>query len=122
MTTAWRTSRSSVRTAPRLSTRICGRKNRICLEVRPCLHCGAEFLPKYASQRYCSQACGVHNSPGHDPHPERRKVQRPPYQRLMAELAATNYSLVARRYGVSDNAVRKWVRWYEADRERREAA
>jgi transposase-like protein len=37
----------------------------------------------------------------------------------MAELAATNYCAVARRYGVSDIAVRKWVRWYEADGERR---
>ena len=100
----------------------CGRKNTIYGVPRVCLHCEAEFLPKYASQRYCSQACGVHSSPGHDPHPERRKVQRPPYQQLMGELEATNYSAVARKYGVSDNAVRKWVRWYEADRERREAA
>ena len=100
----------------------CGRKNTIYGVPRVCLRCEAEFLPKYASQRYCSQACGVHSSPGHDPHPERRKVQRPPYQQLMGELEATNYSAVARKYGVSDNAVRKWVRWYEADRERREAA
>jgi transposase-like protein len=35
----------------------------------------------------------------------------------MAELAASNYSAVGRRYGVSDNAVRKWVRWYEASRD-----
>jgi transposase-like protein len=34
----------------------------------------------------------------------------------MAELAASNYSAVGRKYGVSDNAVRKWVRWYEQER------
>ena len=25
------------------------------------------------------------------------------------------YSAVGRRYGVSDNAVRKWVRWYQEE-------
>jgi transposase-like protein len=35
----------------------------------------------------------------------------------MWEIEATNWSAVGRRYGVSDNAVRKWVRWYEAERE-----
>lgn len=29
---------------------------------------------------------------------------------------------VGRKYGVSDNAVRKWIRWYEADQERRQAS
>jgi transposase-like protein len=38
----------------------------------------------------------------------------------MAELEASNWSAVARKYGVSDNAVRKWVRWYEADAERQQ--
>jgi transposase-like protein len=35
---------------------------------------------------------------------------------LDPELQASNYSAVGRKYGVSDNAVRKWVRWYEAER------
>lgn len=100
----------------------CGRRNRIELAPRACLHCGAEFMPKYASQRYCCQSCGSRCGPGHDPRPEQRKVQCPPYEQLMAELAASSYAAVARDYGVSDNAVRKWVRWYEAAAERREAA
>ena len=33
----------------------------------------------------------------------------------MRELAATSYSAVGRRYGVSDNAIRKWVRQYERE-------
>jgi hypothetical protein len=52
------------------------------------------------------------------PHPERRKVERPPHEVLMRELAGTSHSAVGRRYGVSDNAVRKWVRWYEAGSDR----
>jgi len=43
-------------------------------------------------------------------------VARPPYEQLVAEVAATSWSAVGRRYGVSDNAVRKWVRAYERER------
>ena len=45
-----------------------------------------------------------------------RRVERPPYDALVAEIAATSYSAVGRRYGVSDNAIRKWVRQYEKER------
>jgi transposase-like protein len=33
----------------------------------------------------------------------------------MRDIAETNYSAVGRKYGVSDNAIRKWVRWYERE-------
>jgi transposase-like protein len=45
-------------------------------------------------------------------------VPRPGYEQLIAELDATNFCAVGRKYGVSGTAVRKWVRWYEAERER----
>jgi transposase-like protein len=32
------------------------------------------------------------------------------------EIAATSYVAVGRKYGVSDNAIRKWVRQYERER------
>lgn len=38
----------------------------------------------------------------------------------MAEIEATSYCAVGRKYGVSDNAVRKWVKFYERERERNE--
>jgi hypothetical protein len=93
----------------------CGR-NRPIRSPAGCEHCGETFYPSTPTQRYCSRACG-----SHDPGPpgtrlSRRKVDRPPYEQLMAELAASNYSAVGRKYGVSDNAVRKWVRWYEQER------
>jgi HNH endonuclease len=96
----------------------CGRQNRLDIRPRKCLHCAREFMPKYATHRYCSHACGTHSKGSHDPKPDTRKVARPPYEQLMADLAATNFCAVGRKYGVSDNAVRKWVRWYEAERER----
>ncbi len=55
------------------------------------------------------------------PRPESRKIDRPPYEQLLEEIAATSYLAVGRKYGVSDNAVRKWVRWYERQQEREAA-
>lgn len=52
------------------------------------------------------------------PRPTARKAERPPYEKLLAEIEAHGYCAVGRRYGVSDNAVRKWVRFYERQRER----
>ena len=42
-----------------------------------------------------------------------RKVDRPAYDVLMKEIEDTNYCAVGRKYGVSDNAIRKWVKLYE---------
>lgn len=55
------------------------------------------------------------------PCPEMRKVERPPYDKLLEEIEATSYLAVGRKYGVSDNAVRKWVRFYERQMERESA-
>lgn len=45
--------------------------------------------------------------------PEKRKVERPPYDQLLREIAELGYCAVGRKYGVSDNAIRKWVKMYE---------
>lgn len=39
----------------------------------------------------------------------------------MHEIEATSYLAVGRKYGVSDNAVRKWVRFYKRQIEREAA-
>jgi len=31
----------------------------------------------------------------------------------MADVASMSLVAIGRKYGVSDNAVRKWIRWYE---------
>ncbi len=49
---------------------------------------------------------------------EKNWGERPPYAELLDQIAASGYSAVGRRHGVSDNAVRKWVRQYERERER----
>jgi len=96
----------------------CGRKNRIDLEPKDCGRCGRPFVPRYPKQAFCSRDCGCrHPNRSRRPKPDKRKVERPPYEQLMAELEATNYLAVGRKYGVTDNAVRKWVRYYEYQRE-----
>jgi hypothetical protein len=91
---------------------------------RTCPGCDGTFEPRGIRHRFCSPECwhtvnskrlrGV-------PRPERRKVERPPYAALTAEIAQLGYRAVGRKYGVSDNAVRKWVRQYEAARDGPEA-
>lgn len=100
----------------------CGRRNRVAIDQRSCLYCGAEFTPNYQAQRYCSRNCGVHSAGPRGPKPEIRKVVRPPYKALIEDLQTMSCVAVGREYGVSDNAVRKWIRWYEADQERRQAS
>jgi hypothetical protein len=92
----------------------CGRKNRQEPLARACLRCGATFIPGGTRQRHCSQSCGVRWARAGRPRPGGRKVrERPPYEQLLAEIAATSWSAVGRKYGVSDNAIRKWVQAYE---------
>ena len=45
-------------------------------------------------------------------HPAARRVVRPSMQDLKKLLESESYSAVGRRYGVSDNAVRKWAKNY----------
>jgi uncharacterized C2H2 Zn-finger protein len=99
----------------------CGRKNRLESADRKCLRCGAPFQRRYARQRYCSRACGM-RSPRPTrgvPKPELRRVERPAYEELLRQVADAGWSAVGRRYGVSDNAIRKWVRQYERERDGR---
>lgn len=44
---------------------------------------------------------------------KRRKVERPDYKTLMEEIKELGYTGTGEKYGVSDNAVRKWRKWYE---------
>jgi hypothetical protein len=52
---------------------------------------------------YCSQECS---------HEGQRKLQRPDRDQLTADITAMSWLAVGRKYGVSDNAVRKWAKSY----------
>lgn len=85
-------------------------------QKRTCLRCGTSFLPKYRRQQYCSRACGSRWDRRAARRLGNRKVDRPPHERLLREVETLGYLAVGRKYGVSDNAVRKWLRAYERKR------
>jgi hypothetical protein len=91
----------------------CGRANLRTVQDQSCERCRAAFRPKSARQRFCSRECGTRWERGGLPRPGARRVERPPYEVLVREVKELGWSAVGRRYGVSDNAVRKWVRGYE---------
>ena len=43
---------------------------------------------------------------------KRRKVKRPDYDELLNNIETNGYSATGRKYGVSDNAIRRWVSFY----------
>ena len=97
----------------------CGSGSKRRFETVSCLHCGGDFEPKAATQRYCSAPCGRRWQRGYRPKHASRRVERPLYEVLVADIEAVGYEAVGRRYGLSGNAIRKWVRVYEIERSER---
>lgn len=63
-----------------------------------CLVCGIPVKTKSKTGLCCS--CS---------HKTQRKVERPPMHQLIKEIKETSYLAVGKKYGVSDNAIRKWI-------------
>ena len=42
-----------------------------------------------------------------------RKVKRPPHEQLQNEINELGFTKTGKKYGVSDNAIRKWIKFYE---------
>jgi len=47
---------------------------------------------------------------------KQRKVERPSYEQLLNEIEQLGYSGTGRKYGVSDNSIRKWVKYYKKEK------
>jgi hypothetical protein len=83
-----------------------------------CPTCGREFRKKGGRQRYCSQRCWQASPEcrAAKAKARQRKVVRPSYEQLLADLRELSWVAVGAKYGVSDNAVRKWLQRYQAER------
>jgi hypothetical protein len=83
----------------------CGKASKT-IEKNKCEECGAEIAKRARLCLKChnkTQAKSVNT----------RKVERPPYEVLRKEIEEMGYVGCGRKYNVSDNAIRKWKRWYE---------
>lgn len=70
-------------------------------EPRRCKACGAAL--QGSQRKSCSYGCAAL---------VRRKANRPDMPTLAADIAAMSWLAIGRKYGVSDNAARKWARQY----------
>lgn len=71
-------------------------------EANSCKNCGKPL--EKGRKAYCSNKCRGRRT---------RKVTWPTKAKLTAELEQMSYSAVGRKYGVSDNTVRKWAEKYK---------
>jgi hypothetical protein len=72
-------------------------------ESKYCAYCGIELLGKYKRNKYCSQEC-AHKA---------NSSKRPDVFTLLDDFKKLKSFLqVGKKYGVSDNAVRKWCKLY----------
>ena len=68
-------------------------KNKYCI-------CGAKI---FKTSKKCKKCADIN----------KQTIKRPLYEQLLKEIKETNYSVVGRKYGVSDNSIRKWIKSYE---------
>lgn len=89
-------------------------------------HCGKNtknFCPicgesvKSWNKTYCSAICyhrAKRTFPNRkDSSVKQRKTERPAYNELKKDVAKLGFLGTGRKYLVSDNAIRKWLKWYE---------
>jgi hypothetical protein len=68
---------------------------------KDCLFCRSAFKAHRPEQMYCSYSCHKLSQ---------RKIERPSLSVLQGDIASLGFSKTGRKYGVSDNAVRKWLK------------
>lgn len=68
-----------------------------------CIICNTALLNNQT--KYCSKACCLSS-------PRETKVIRPTKDQLNLDLSSMSYAAVGRKYGVSDNTIRNWVKFY----------
>lgn len=75
--------------------------NQHLLKPMNCKRCGEAYQPDKRKRQYCSEQCSRITS---------RKVDRPSKKQIELDLSTMSFVKVGKKYGVSDNAIRKWLK------------
>lgn len=78
-------------------------------EKKPIIICACGIIIQSQNEKYCSTNC--RNIFGNLSRP--RKVSRPSYQQLLDDMKTLSFTAIGKKYGVSDNAIRKWIKLYQ---------
>lgn len=73
------------------------------IKHKTCPACGNNFLPKQNKTMYCGIDCARF---------DKRKTTKPSKEDLKKDITSMPMTKVGNKYGVSDNAVRKWCKSY----------
>ena len=68
---------------------------------KKCPVCQKEYYTQYEDQIHCSQQCA---------HVAQQRVERPSREELKSLIRNHSFLALGRKYGVSDNAIRKWCK------------
>lgn len=71
-----------------------------------CKNCNKEFTSEEYHSKYCSRECMAIYQ---------QKVQRPTKEQLLKDLLELPITRIGEKYGVSDNAIRKWAAKYKLE-------
>ena len=75
------------------------KKKRVPKKKRVCVKCNVQIY----GDKLCCKCKGLEN----------RKVDRPSYDVLLDDLKIMSFSSIGRKYGVTHNAIKKWIESYE---------
>jgi hypothetical protein len=73
-------------------------------KTKRCANCNAKITMK---SKHCRRCAAIFRPQTDN---NKRKVERPPLDVLLKEVESLGYVATGKKYGVSDNAVRKWIR------------
>ena len=80
-----------------------------------CIHCKHEFERYTARQKFCNDGCKerYYSTKVKRHHSRPRKTVWPEKDVLQQDIATLTWTAIGKKYGVSDNAVRKWAKSYQ---------
>lgn len=91
--------------------------------IKPrCKCCGKKMCHNSKSVycRKCRKADGIIKKYKHSPKLHLRKIEKPCKKDLAGMILCMSFLEIGRKYGVSDNAVRKWCKYYDLPFRRRD--